>query len=64
MEDRRPDPLGALLDAADECGISLPDGLLAEILQMEAASSDQEAARLMVQAQLRSLIETIARSSS
>lgn len=64
MEDRRPDPLGALRDAVDECGVSLPDGLLAEVLRLEAVPSDQEAARSMVQARLRSLIETIARNSS
>lgn len=64
MEDRRPDPLGALRDAADECGVSLPDGLLTEILRLEAVPTNQEAARSMVQARLRSLIETIARSSS
>jgi hypothetical protein len=64
MEDRRPDPLGALQEAANECGVSLPDGLLKVILQLEAEPSDQEATRSMVQARLRSLIETAARDLS
>jgi hypothetical protein len=64
MEDHRPDPLGALRHAADECGVSLPEGLLEQILELESEPAEQEAARSMVQARLRSLIETTARSAS
>ena len=57
MDDSRPDPLGALIAAAAECGLPLPDGLLEKVLQMESDAPETPAGRAMVQASLRALIE-------
>jgi hypothetical protein len=63
-EDGRPDPLGALRAAAEECGVELRDGLLEQVLELESEPAEQEAARSMIQARLRTLIETSARSTT
>ena len=57
MDDSRPAPLGALVAAAAECGLTLPDGLLEKVLQMESDAPETAAGRAMVQASLRALIE-------
>lgn len=64
MENSRPDPLGALKRAAVECEVTLPDGLLEQILELESEPAEEEAARSMIRARLRSLIETSAGSES
>ncbi|MDQ6883742.1 MAG: hypothetical protein M3077_05820 [Candidatus Dormibacteraeota bacterium] len=64
MEDNRPDPLGALRAAAAECGLTLPDGLLESVLQIESDAPETAAARTMVQASLRALIEANSKDAS
>lgn len=64
MESSRPDPLGALKRAAAECEVTLPVGLLEQILALESEPAEGEDARSMIQARLRSLIETSAGSES
>ena len=57
MEAGRPDALGALRRAAEESGMALPDGLLESVLELESEPAEQEAARSIIQARLRALIE-------
>ena len=64
MDNSRPDPLGALRRAAVECEVSLPDGLLEQVLELESEPAEGEAARSMIQARLRSLIEMSSGSES
>lgn len=63
-EESRPDPLGALRAAAEEAGVSLPDGLLEAVLELESEPAEREAARSMVQARLRTLIEASAKEAT
>jgi hypothetical protein len=63
MKDR-PDPLAALRAAVAETGVSLPEGLLEQVLQLESDVPEQQAARSMVQASLRTLIETHAKDTT
>lgn len=60
----RPDPLGALRAAAAELGVTLPEGLLEQVLQLESDVAEQDAARSMVQASLRALLETHAKDAT
>lgn len=63
-DDGRPDPLGALRAAAAASGVDLPDGLIEQVLELESEPAEQEASRAMIQARLRTLIETRARSDT
>ena len=64
MEDARPDALGALRAGAADCGLTLPDGLLETVLQIESDAPETAAGRAMVQASLRALIEASAKDAS
>lgn len=61
--DTRPDPLGALRAAAVECEVTLPEGILEEILQLESDLSQDQVARSRIRASLKLLIEKRAASS-
>jgi hypothetical protein len=63
-EEQRPDPLAALRAAAQECGVSLPEGLLEAVLQLETEATEQHLDRGIVQASLRAHIENHAREGS
>lgn len=59
----RPDPLAALRAAVAETGVTLPEGLLDQVFELESDVPEQQSARSMVQASLRALIETHAKAS-
>lgn len=63
-DDRRPDPLGALRAAIAATGVDLPDGLIEQVLELESEPADQDSARTVIQARLRSLLESSARSDT
>jgi hypothetical protein len=42
----------------------LPDGLIEQVLELESEPADQNAARTVIQARLRSLLESSARSDT
>lgn len=63
MDDSRPDPLGALRAAVEECGVTLPAGLLEQVLELESEPTEDASARSMIQARLRALIEASARAA-
>jgi hypothetical protein len=57
MDEHRPEPLAALHEAAEECGITLPAGLLERVLALEERATEQRLDRAVAQAELRGLIE-------
>lgn len=57
MEETRPDLLETLRAAATECGVSLPEGLLEEVLRLEKETTEQDGARGMIQVRLRTVLE-------
>jgi hypothetical protein len=60
-EEQRPDPLGALEAAAASHGVTLPEGLLERVLKLETEATEQNQDRAFVQANLRALIEALAK---